>query len=171
MDDLLRTGSVALGGLAVALMLFCFAAMQVVVRRLSPTAAQFSGIVLLILGLAALLAAAHAASIAIVLAATVLAGLGEGLAFGGSLADVNAAAPADLRANVVSGYYVIVYLGTSVPTAGVGILALRTGLLPAVQVFAYATRGRVPGAAARAGSRQEVAPWTARRSPLTNSSC
>jgi MFS family permease len=71
-----------------------------------------------------------------VLAASALAGLGQGLAFGGALAQVNTAAPDRQRGEVLSAFYVVIYLGTAPPVIGTGVVAVAVGLLPAVQVFA-----------------------------------
>ena len=70
------------------------------------------------------------------LAASVVTGLGQGLAFGGSLAAVSTAAPPEQRGEVLSGYYVTVYLGLAVPVIGIGVVALGLGQLVAAQVFA-----------------------------------
>ncbi len=67
-----------------------------------------------------------------------IAGAGQGLVFLGGLTAVNQAAPADRRADVLSSFYVIIYLGVGVPVIGVGFLATVAGLLAAVQCFAGA---------------------------------
>lgn len=135
------TGNLALVGGIVTVMFGCAAVVQLPLRRLSTRRAQTLGLALLVAGLAGLIAAAQTGSLAVVLAATVVTGLGQGLAFGGSLAAVNAVAPAHRRGDVLSSYYVIVYLGLAVPIIGVGFIALTTGQLIAVQIFAYAIIG------------------------------
>lgn len=45
-------------------------------------------------------------------------------------------APPDRRADVLSSFYVVTYLGTGLPVIGVGFLATALGLLPAVRIFA-----------------------------------
>ena len=76
-------------------------------------------------------------SLALLLAATVVAGLGQGLTFLGGLTAINSAAPTDRRADVLSSFFVILYLGVGVPVVGVGFVATRVGLLTAVQYFAW----------------------------------
>lgn len=135
--SLLHTDNLALAGGVVALMLGASTLAQLLLRRLPSLAAQALGLLLLIAGLGGVLAAARTGSVVVVVVATVLAGLGQGLAFGGALAEVNAIAPADRKAEVLSAAYVVIYLGVALPIIGVGFLALATGLLGAVQIFAY----------------------------------
>lgn len=49
------------------------------------------------------------------------------------------AQPARQRADVLSSFYVICYLGTGLPVIGVGFLATVTSLLTTVQCFAVVT--------------------------------
>jgi ABC-type uncharacterized transport system permease subunit len=71
--------------------------------------------------------------------ATVLVGFGLALAYIGTLAAVNAAAPEDRRAEVVSGYYLAVYFGFSVPVVGVGFAADAVGSGPTIAAVAALT--------------------------------
>jgi MFS family permease len=103
--------------------------------------AQLAGIAVMGSGVGVLLAAVQLESLATLLVATVLAGVGQGLTFMGSLADVNEIAPADRKANVVASYYVVVYLGTALPVMGVGALAGPRGLESAIRIFAVVVIG------------------------------
>lgn len=67
-----------------------------------------------------------------------VAGTGQGLVFLGGLAAIDQAAPEGRRADVLSSFYVVIYLGVGVPVIGVGFLAGTFGLLSAVQYFAGA---------------------------------
>ena len=64
--------------------------------------------------------------------------MGHGLAFLGETTEINLHAPAAQHAEVVSTYYVVVYLRLGVPVVAVGFLAVHYGLLHAAQSFAYA---------------------------------
>ena len=68
--------------------------------------------------------------------ATLLTGLGQGLAFLGSLAELNRIAPEQRRGDVTASYYVVTYLGVALPVIGVGFGAQWVGLFAAVAVFA-----------------------------------
>lgn len=137
-SQIAATNNLAVVGGVVALMLGCSAAVQPPLRRLSALRTQTLGLVLLAVGLFGIVAAAQTASLAVVLAATVVTGCGQGLAFGGSLAAVNAVAPRHRRGDILSSYYVVVYAGVGLPIIGVGSIASAIGLLSAAQIFAYA---------------------------------
>ncbi|MDI4648258.1 hypothetical protein [Cohnella hashimotonis] len=49
--------------------------------------------------------------------------------------------PDEYRAQAVSIYYGVTYLGVSLPILGLGIAAQRLGLLPAICLFAGVTVG------------------------------
>lgn len=125
-----------LGGAAVALMLVCSALAQLLGYGRPARALEIVGLPLLAIGLVLLALAGQLASLILLLAATVIAGTGQGLAFLGGLTVVNQAAPADRHAEVLSSFYVIIYLGVGLPVIGVGFLTTVAGLLTAVQYFA-----------------------------------
>ena len=62
-------------------------------------------------------------------------GAGQGLAFSGAAQAVGTIAPSERRGNVMSLFFVAIYLGVTVAIVGLGLLATRLGLLPAVQLF------------------------------------
>ncbi|WP_323748183.1 MFS transporter [Catenulispora rubra] len=126
-----------LGGAAVALMLACSATAQVLGYGRSARALEIAGLPLLATGLIALAIAGSASSLPLLIGATAVAGLGQGLTFLGGLTAINSAAPAHRRADVLSSFFVILYLGVGVPVVGVGFVATRVGLLTAVQYFAW----------------------------------
>lgn len=143
------TGSdnLAVIGAATALMLACSATVQVLARRMAPTRAQLVGISLVAVSTIPLVLVAHLHSVGVVLAASVLAGCGHGLAFRGSLNEISTAAPAGRRADVVASFFLIVYLATAVPVIGVGLLARSITLVRAVEVFGYAAGAVTAGIA------------------------
>ncbi|GAA2454617.1 MFS transporter [Streptomyces mauvecolor] len=125
-----------LGGAAVATMLLSSALAQLIGYARPARTLELTGLPLLATGLATLALAGALSSLPLLLAATVIAGTGQGLAFLGGLTSVSRATPADRRADVLSSFYVIIYLGVGLPVIGVGLLATATGLLTAVQYFA-----------------------------------
>jgi predicted MFS family arabinose efflux permease len=131
------SGNLLLAGAAVAVLLACSAAAQLAGYGRGTRALQLLGLPLLSAGLVLLAVAGGLSSAALLLAATVLAGTGHGLAFLGGLSTINNAAPAGRHAEVLATFYVIIYLGVGLPTIGVGFLATAAGLLTAVQSFAY----------------------------------
>src|SRR5262249_45511331 len=87
------------------------------------------------LGLAGLVVAAPAHSAGLLIAASVLAGAGHGLAFLAAQDDLTRIAPDDHRAEVSAAFYVCIYLGVSLPVIGIGVLAVRSTLFIAVTTF------------------------------------
>lgn len=128
--------NLVLGGGAVALMLVCSSISQVVAYGKRALPVQVTGLWLLAVGLVLLAVAGSASSLSLLLIATMIAGVGQGLAFLGGITEINRVAPPDRRADVLSSFYVIIYLGVGVPVIGVGFLATVIGLLQSVQYFA-----------------------------------
>lgn len=124
-----------LGGAAVALMLVCSALAQLLAYGRDAHSLEQLGLPLLAIGLVLLAVAGSLSSLALLLVATVVGGTGQGLAFFGGLTAINHRAPADRHADVLSSFYVIIYLGVGLPVIGVGFLATAVGLLTAVQWF------------------------------------
>ncbi|TVT32991.1 MFS transporter [Amycolatopsis rhizosphaerae] len=127
-----------LAGALVALMLACSALAQLAGYGRPARQLELAGLPLLAAGLALLAIAGGISSLTLLIVAIVIAGTGQGLAFLGGLTATNQAAPANRHAEVVSGFYVVLYLGVGVPVIGVGFLATTAGLLTAVQYFAVA---------------------------------
>jgi MFS family permease len=129
--------NLAVVGAVVALMLGSAAVIQLLAGRLSSSTAQGAGLIAMILGVAVLLVADTGRSLPALLIASIAAGVGQGLAFMGSLGDVGGIAPEERKADIVASYYVVVYLGTALPVIGVGALATTISFTTAVQIFAY----------------------------------
>jgi MFS family permease len=138
--SLLDTSNLALEGAIAALMLLASCAAQVVFRRGGAAERDQSlGLALVVVSLGALVAAFPAHSLALVLVAAVVGGVGHGMAFLGAQADVNAIAPPDRRGEVTAAFFVCVYLGVAVSAIGVGLVATLASLYTAVVVFACVT--------------------------------
>jgi MFS family permease len=109
---------------------------QLLLGGTDPRAAMRRGCAGLILGLALIFAALAAESLALLIAGGIVAGLGQGLSFRAGLFTVNAAAPAERRAEVASSFFVVAFVGLSIPVVGIGLLADLTSLKTAGLVFA-----------------------------------
>jgi predicted MFS family arabinose efflux permease len=94
------------------------------------------GCVALIAGMALLALSLAVSSLALLVLASVTAGVGHGLSFRAGLATLNAGSPAAQRAEVASSFFVIAYIGISLPVIGEGALAQAIGLRPAGLAFA-----------------------------------
>ncbi|MGD0698363.1 MAG: hypothetical protein ABSA02_00600 [Trebonia sp.] len=70
--------------------------------------------------LALIVAGLSAASMPIFLASTVVSGVAVGAVFMGSLATANRVAPAEIRRQVISAFFVFAYVGLTIPVIAVG---------------------------------------------------
>ncbi len=129
---LLHVSNVALAGGVVFLMLACASATQLLTRTLAPARSMPAGLLIIFLGVVGLLIAVPQHSLTLLLASTVVAGMGQGLAFLGSMTAVTQAAPASAKAQVVSSFYVVIYCGVGLPAVGIGLLAQQVGLYHAM---------------------------------------
>ena len=133
-SKLLDTNDLALLGAISALMLAMACPVQVLgVRGLvSPRRAQPAGLLLLVAGLAALVLAFPTKSLPLVLAAAVLAGLGLGLGYFGSQAEINQLAPPERRGEVTAAFITCLYTGVSITAISVGVVSDQVSLRTAV---------------------------------------
>jgi MFS family permease len=133
-------------------------------HRLQSWTAMYSGAGCVFPAVALLIAAELLLSMAVLIVAAAVGGAAMALSYRGSLQVVNEIAPQEKRAEVLSSYLVMCYLGNSLPVLGVGVLA--TWLTPAsahesfaVVVAALAATAILTGmAAGRRQRRQAAAP-------------
>jgi MFS family permease len=139
-EQVVHSRNLALLGLLTSLVLLASFVAQLLLRHgAAPAVVQAVGLIVLAVGLAILVAASPASSVALLAVGAVLAGLGHGAAYLAAQDAVTQMAPADQRAEVSAAFYVCIYLGVSLPVIGVGILADVTTLFTAVAVFAAVT--------------------------------
>jgi predicted MFS family arabinose efflux permease len=103
-------------------------------RRMRTTSAVRLGGVLAAVGLALLLVAGVADSLALFLGSAVISGVGYGFLLYGGLGLVTASADAGRRASTFSSMYLVAYLAQGGTAVAVGALATSTGLDAAVVV-------------------------------------
>ncbi|MCA4132408.1 MFS transporter [Arthrobacter sp. M4] len=77
----------------------------------------------------------------LLLAASVFAGLGQGVAFRTAFNDVAARTSPERHAQVVSAVYILTYLGSALPVVGLGIATAAWGITTAVAAFAWSCGG------------------------------
>jgi MFS family permease len=135
--EVLKNDNLAVAGGVMALMLASSAVTQIAGQHIESLRAQTTGLVVMVCGVIALIVAVIDKSLAVLVAASVLAGIGQGLAFMGSLGDVSEIAPEDRKGDIMASYYVVIYVGTAVPAVGVGVLAQLASLSTAFLVFAF----------------------------------
>jgi MFS family permease len=111
---------------------------QLLVSRLSDRRALVCGCALLVGGVGLLALALGIESLAALIASASLVGLGQGLVIGAGLAAINQRAPAEHRGETASSFFVVLYVGLSVPVIGVGVVAHASGLRTAGIAFSIA---------------------------------
>lgn len=126
--EVIGVDSHLVAGLAAFSAFAATAVAQRLVAFLADENAMRAGCVLLIAALGAIAGALAGGSEALLFLGGVLAGLGNGLAFGGGLSELNAQAPTARRGEVQSTFFVVAYVGLIIPVLGVGIASQLTGL-------------------------------------------
>jgi len=116
---------------------------QLLVSRLSDRRALISGCALLVGGAGLLALALGIESLAALIASASVAGLGQGLVIGAALAAINQRAPVEHRAETASSFFVVMYVGLSVPVIGVGVAADVWSLRGAGIAFSFAVAALV----------------------------
>ena len=75
-------------------------------------------------------------SLAVLIVGAVIAGLGQGMSFRAGLGAVTRASPPDKRGEITSTYFVMLYVGITIPVIGEGVAAVALGLTVSGVVFA-----------------------------------
>jgi len=104
--------------------------------KLTSWTAMFSGAVCVFPAVALLVCAEVFRSITLLIVAGVVGGAAMALSYRGSLQVVNEVSPQEKRAEVVSAYLLMCYLGNSLPVLGVGLLTTILEPQRAHEIFA-----------------------------------
>ena len=109
---------------------------EILFRKQPARRSAILGLLLLLCGLIAIVFTGPTQSIPLLLIGAIFGGIGQGLAFLGSLALADALMPLDRRGSILATYYSLVYFSFGATAIGVGWLATYLDLNRAVQVFA-----------------------------------
>lgn len=138
-----QIGNLALTGGIVAAVLACSVLVLPLIPRCGPGTAQFVGLGALLGSLIAL-TLTGGSSLPVTMAAAIAAGVGHGLAYGGTVATIDTTAPNGQRASINGAVYLVFYLGTGVPTVAVGLLTLELPLTTAISWISATAAALVP---------------------------
>ncbi len=141
--EVLGRASHTLAGLLVFILFGGSILGQLAVPWLSDRRALVSGCVLLVVGTGLLALALAIESLATLLASSVMLGLGQGLVLGAGLAAINQRAPVEQSGETASSFFVVMYVGLSLPVIGTGIAANSLGLRTAGIAFSAAVAALV----------------------------
>ncbi len=111
---------------------------QLALQKVPKRWAMPVGCLLLAIGGAMTAGAVGIADVWLFLAGAFFAGFGQGLSFRAGLAAVTAASPPDRAGEVVSTYFILLYVANSIPVIGIGFTAAAFGLQTAGMGFATA---------------------------------
>ena len=134
--DSLHLSNRAIGGAVVFELGLVAAATIIVTRRLASGTCMRLALILLVPTLALLILAQAQGSLPLLLLGTALSGVSGALGYRGSLQVVNQIAPEDQRAGVSSVYFIVCFLGNSLPVIAVAVLTRAFDSLVADSVFA-----------------------------------
>ena len=143
LGQILGRTSHALAGLIVFILFSASIVGQMVVSRLSDRRALVSGCALLAGGVGLLALALGIESLAALIASALVVGVGQGLVIGAGLAAINQRAPVEHRGETASSFFVVIYVGLSVPVIGVGVVAHAWSLRGAGIAFSAAVAALV----------------------------
>ncbi|MET7243897.1 MFS transporter [Methylobacterium sp. EM32] len=134
------TGSRApLTGGAVVTALMVAGAVTVLLRRTAPPRENLTfGVLTTALGVVGVVAGIHAASVPVLILATLVTGCGFGTSFLGTLGTIMPLAEPDERAGLLAAFYVQSYLAFSLPAVGAGFLARALGYAATADLYAAA---------------------------------
>ena len=148
-------------GLAVALVMTASTITSMLARRWPAARLRGAGLVLLVIGCAALALTLTTGSAVIAGAAAIAIGIAHGLVFLGATRDLNVLSAARRTGTSVLAtgvFYTSAYLGSAAPTLGVGLLADSVGLTRAALVLLAV----VAALAALLGAREALRWWAFR---------
>jgi hypothetical protein len=111
-------------------------AVQLVLSHLSTFRLQMFGMTGAVIGISGVVMAWHLSSLVMMIVSSFICGAAIGMAYLGSITEINMLAKPEERGQVNSLYFVIVYLFFSIPTIGLGFVATHFGLYNAVSAFA-----------------------------------
>ncbi|MFF8371590.1 MFS transporter [Streptomyces lydicus] len=94
-----------------------------------------AGCLVLVAGLVLVATSLAVTSLPVLVTGAVCGGIGQGLAFRAGLTAVGHAAPPEHRGGTISAFFLVAYLGISLPVVGVGALTLELGLRGAGLTF------------------------------------
>ena len=134
--DSLHLSNRAIGGAVVFELGLVAAATIIVTRRLASGTCMRLALILLVPALALLILAQAQGSLPLLLLGTALSGVSGALGYRGSLQVVNQIAPEDQRAGVSSVYFIVCFMGNSLPVIAVAVLTRAFDSLFADSVFA-----------------------------------
>ncbi|WP_407289060.1 MFS transporter [Streptomyces sp. BP-8] len=127
--------NLAVTGLVVFTVFLASTAGQLLTGRIGVRRALPVGCLVLVVGLLLVATSLAVTALPVLVVGAVCGGIGQGLAFRAGLTAVGGAAPPEHRGGTISAFFLVAYLGISLPVVGVGALTLELGLRGAGLTF------------------------------------
>ncbi|BBN97693.1 MFS transporter [Sporolactobacillus terrae] len=134
-EQLVGSANLAVAGAIVALVLSVSTISQMILKNLPLQRLSLVGFAVILLGLVSLIVTLETKSLVFLFLTTLLIGFGHGPTFAGSLALTNHISPDASRGDIIASFYVVTYLGVSLPILGLGFAASWVGLNNAVCIY------------------------------------
>jgi MFS family permease len=109
---------------------------QLATMRLPSRTTLVAGVVVQTVGVCVVGVGLHVPSVAVLEVGGLIAGAGQGMSFHAALSRATASSAPSERGAAASSFFVICYIGISLPVVGLGIVTRAYGLLTAGQIFA-----------------------------------
>lgn len=122
LGDILNIHNKAIIGITVFLVFCASTVGQLLFKQRPDYNVLMLGSVTLIVGVIFVGIAIPLSSFVLLLIGAIISGLGQAFSFRAGLSTVNAASPADKRAEITSAFFTIAYIAISIPVVGVGLL-------------------------------------------------
>ncbi|MFT8322285.1 MAG: acetolactate synthase small subunit [Bacillus sp. (in: firmicutes)] len=142
-NQLVGSSNLGISGAIVALVLIISTVSQMVLKKCQIQNMVLIGYILLILGLIALVLTLSTKSLFLLFLTTILIGFGHGPTFAGSLALTNKISPTQSRGDIIASFYVLTYLGVSIPVLGLGFAAHWLGLIHSIALYSVLMIGMI----------------------------
>ena len=139
--EMLRTGGIVPGGLAVGLLSVAAGSAQLALAGIDVRRAAAVGTLALAAGMALAATSLSVGSPVLFVGSSAVVGVGFGLAFGGGIGLLAQVTPYDRRGAVMSTYYVVAYASFGLPVVAVGLVIDTLGLTRTMQYFTAAVIG------------------------------
>ncbi|MFD3488372.1 MFS transporter [Streptomyces sp. NPDC058665] len=108
---------------------------QSLMSRVGAARALPGGSLVLVAGVLLVGTSLFVESLALLVVGVICAGLGQGLAFRAAITAIGAAAPQESRGGTISTFFVVAYVGISLPVIGIGALTLLVSLRVSGLIF------------------------------------
>lgn len=133
--SLLHITNLIISGVIIFLMFFFSMLSQIVFKNIDSIKSSMIGILGLMLSFLMLIIGLYYSQLYIIVFSSMILGVSHGLSFMGSLSFINKNAHNENKANIISNYFMICYLGVGVSVLFIGLETTVTGLITSVSIF------------------------------------